>query len=198
MCAKSLKTMQTNKNYKDIFNKKEEAIKTLLKVCPQISHRSGIYFLLREDLDGKFGYIGQSETSLLERMCSHLIGYQQHIDVSLKKRGFYSEVNPSGWKLNVLYYPRADVDRWERHWIGEYRKAGYTLYNIESGGTDGKTIIGERKPPKTYRDGLAQGRKNLAREIAHIVDTHLEISLKKETKISQKALQKFYDLLKGE
>lgn len=183
------------KNYKQIFHKKEEAIKTLLKVCPQISHRSGIYFLLREDLDGKFGYIGKSETSLLERMCSHLIGYQQHIDVSLKKRGFYSEVNPSGWKLNVLYYPRADVDRWERHWIAEYRKAGYTLYNIESGGTDGKTIIGERKPPKTYRDGLAQGRKALKRELKHIIDIHLEISLKKETKISQKALQKFYDLL---
>jgi hypothetical protein len=69
---------------------------------------------------------------------------------------------------------------------------------VESGGTDGKTIIGDRKPPKTYRDGLAQGRKTLARELRHIIDTHLEIKLRKETKISQKALAKFWELLESE
>ena len=189
--------MASKRNYKQIFAKKDKATIELLKVCPNICHRSGIYFLLREDLDGKHGYIGKSETSLLDRMCSHLTGYQQHIDVSLKKRGFYSESNPSGWKLNVLFYPRAEVDRWERHWIEEYRKAGYRLYNVESGGTDGKTIIGERKPPKSYRDGLAQGQKALAKELRHIIDTHhFESKPQKDNKITQKALAKFWELLR--
>jgi hypothetical protein len=35
----------------------------------------------------------------------------------------------------------------------------------------------------------------MAREIKHIIDTHLEIKLKKETKISIKALDKFWNLL---
>ena len=135
----------------------------------------------------------------MDRNIAHIIGYQQHIDVSIKKRGFYSDDNPSGWKLNVLYYPKEDLDKWERHWIELYRSGGYHLYNIESGGTDGKTIIGERKPPKTYRDGLSQGRKSLTKELRHIIDTHLEIKLRNENnKISQKAFEKFWELLESE
>ena len=189
--------MANKRNYEQIIERKEEAVRELLQACPSISHRSGIYFLLREDVDGKYGYIGKSETSLLDRMCSHMIGYQQHIDVSLKKRGFYAKDNPSGWKLNVLFYPKADVDRWERHWIEAYQKAGYQLYNVESGGTNGKTIIGERKPPKNYHDGLAQGRKSLSKELLHIINTHnLIIEPSKRNKVTEKALNKFWELLK--
>ena len=178
--------------------KQEDAERLLLKVCPKALHRSGIYFYLREDTDGKHGYIGKA-TDLMDRNIAHIIGYQQHIDVSIKKRGFYSDDNPSGWKLNVLYYPKEDLDKWERHWIELYRSGGYHLYNIESGGTDGKTIIGERKPPKTYRDGLSQGRKSLTKELRHIIDTHLEIKLRNENnKISQKAFEKFWELLESE
>ena len=64
-------------NYRQIFTKRDEAKKRLLEVCPNISHRTGIYFLLREDEEGMHGYIGKSETSLLDRMVSHLVGYQQ-------------------------------------------------------------------------------------------------------------------------
>ena len=185
----------SERNYKQIFAKKDDAEKRLRGICPEAAvHRSGIYFYTREDMEGKHAYIGKA-LDICSRTISHINGYQQRIDISLKSRGFYSELNPSGWKLNVLYYPKSELDKWESYWIDVYRNAGVDLYNIESGGTDGKTIIGERKPPKTYRDGLAQGRKALARELKHIIDTHLEISLKKETKISQKALQKFYDLL---
>jgi hypothetical protein len=183
---------------KRFYSKQEEAERLLFAVCPKADHRSGIYFYLREDTDGKYGYIGKA-TDLVSRNIAHIIGYQQHIDISIKKRGFYSKDNPSGWRLNVLYYPKEDLDRWERHWIALYRESNYTLYNVESGGTEGKEIIGERKPPKTYRDGLAQGRKNLARELRHIIDTHLEIKLRKEdNKISQKALDKFWELLESE
>lgn len=183
---------------KRFYTNQAQAEQLLLSVCPKADHRSGIYFYLREDTDGKYGYIGKA-TDLINRNVAHIIGYQQHIDISIKKRGFYSADNPSGWRLNVLYYPKEDLDRWERHWIALYRDSDYTLYNVESGGTDGKEIIGERKPPKTYRDGLAQGRKSLARELRHIIDTHLEIKLRKEdNKISQKALAKFWELLESE
>jgi hypothetical protein len=183
---------------RELREKQEDAERLLLKVCPKALHRSGIYFYLREDTDGKYGYIGKA-TDLMDRNIAHIIGYQQHIDISIKKRGFYSEDNPSGWRLNVLYYHKEDLDKWERHWIALYRDSDYTLYNVESGGTDGKTIIGDRKPPKTYRDGLAQGRKTLARELRHIIDTHLEVRLRnKNNKTSQKQLAKFWELLESE
>lgn len=187
----------SGRNYKQIFAKKSEAEKQLMRICPSAVHRSGIYFYLREDLEGKHGYIGKA-VDLCDRNVSHILGYAQRIDISIKKRGFYSQKNPTGWRLNVLYYPSSELDTWERHWIEEYRKAGYDLYNVESGGTDGKTIIGERKPSKGYYDGIAQGKKSLAKDLRHIIDTHLNISLKKETKISQKALEKFYKLLESE
>ena len=187
-------------NYKQIFAKKSEAERRLREICPEAAtHRSGIYFYTREDLEGKHAYIGKA-IDLCERTVSHMTGYEQRIDISIKPnhRGFYSELNPSGWKLNVLYYPKAELDKWEQYWIDRYRKEGVDLYNVESGGTDGKTIIGERKPPKSYRGGGEYGKKSLARDLRHIIDTHLEIKLRKETKISQKALAKFWELLESE
>lgn len=173
--------------------------KRLLKVNPKLDERSGIYFLTREDEDGiKFFYIGQS-VNIIQRMCSHMVGYS-HIDLSLKKRGFYSDSNPYGWKLNFIHYPKSELDKWEQYWILEYTKKGYQCrYNKTAGGQgDGKEKINEFKPAKTYRDGLSQGRKNLAKELNHIIDKHLVIGLKPEkmnNKVSQKALEKFNDLL---
>jgi hypothetical protein len=187
----------SGRNYHKIFCDKEKATIAILQACPKCVHKSGIYFYLREDFEGKHGYIGKA-VDLCNRNVSHLLGHAQHIDISLKSRGFYSEDNPSGWKLNVLYYPLSELDMWERHWIEEYRKAGYHLYNVESGGTEGKEIIGERKPPKTYRDGLVQGRKVLARELRHIIDTHLDVTVRKNNKIAQKALDKFWALINFE
>jgi hypothetical protein len=188
-------------NYKQIFARKAEAEKRLRLICPEAAvHQSGIYFYTREDLEGKHAYIGKA-IDLCERTVSHMTGYEQRIDISIKPthRGFYSKYNPSGWKLSVLYYPKDELDQWEQHWIARYRSSGVDLYNVESGGTDGKTIIGERKSPKSYRDGLAQGRKNLAKELRHIIDTHhFEICPAKDNKITQKALEKFWELLEIE
>lgn len=188
-------------NYKQIFARKAEAEKRLRLICPEAAvHRSGIYFYTREDMDGKHAYIGKG-VDLCERNVSHLTGYEQRIDISIKPthRGFYSKYNPSGWKLNVLYYPKNELDMWERHWIAKYREAGYDLYNVESGGAEGKTIIGERKSPKTYREGVAYGKKSLTKELRHIIDTHhFEIKPQKDNKITQKALAKFWELLNYE
>lgn len=173
--------------------------KRLLKVNPNLNDNSGIYFLTRADEDGiNYFYIGQA-VKIMSRMCSHLIGYQ-HIDLSIRKRGFYSEENPYGWKINVINYPEKDLDKWEQYWILEYQKKGYQCrYNKTSGGQgEGKEKINEFRPQKGYRDGLKQGQKNLARELSRIIDKHLVVSLKPdkaENKVSQKALEKFNGLL---
>lgn len=183
-------------NYKQIFANKDKATRELLAVCSQAVHRSGIYFYTREDMDGRHGYIGKA-VDLCERNVSHILGYAQRIDKSIKSRGFYSAINPSGWKLNVIYYPKNELDKWEQYWIEQYRNAGVHLYNVESGGTEGKTIIGERKPPKTYREGVAYGKKSLARELRHIIETHdFDIAPKKRNKVTEKALAKFWELLR--
>ena len=180
-------------NYKKIYAIKKANEERILKACPNCPNTSGIYFLLREEDGFKYAYIGQA-VRLRERLGSHLSGYQ-HIDLSLKKHGFWDEKNPTGYKVHFLEFAENMLDEMEQKYIKQYANAGYQLRNIESGGNLGKTDIGERKPAKKYFDGVEQGKKTLAKELKHIIDTHLVISLKKDTKISQKALEKFYSLL---
>lgn len=187
-------------NYKQLYAIKSKNKERILKVCPGMEHKSGIYFYTRTDENGiSYFYIGQS-VDCLERSISHLIGYQ-HIDLSIKKRGFYSENNPYGWKLNVMYYPKDKLDEMEQYWILEYTKRGYQCrYNKTAGGQgEGKEKINEFKPSKGYRDGIQQGKKVLARELSSIAEKHLKIEIrddKKCNKVSQKQYEKFMDLLK--
>ena len=182
-------------NYRQVFAKKANAEKKVLKVCPNMGHYSGIYFYTRVDVDGKkYGYIGQAK-DLLDRNAGHMLGYQ-HIDISIReKRGFYSPDNPYGWKLNFLRFPLNQLDEKEAYYIKAYLDAGYELYNIESGGSVGKTMINDRKPSRGYYDGLKQGRKKLKEDLRHIIDKYLIISLKKDNKLAQKALEKFNNLI---
>ena len=146
-------------------------------------------------------YIGQA-VRITQRMCGHLVGYQ-HIDLSLKKRGFYSDDNPYGWKLNFINYPESELDKWEQYWILEYTKKGYQCrYNKTAGGQgEGKEKINEFKPSKGYRDGIQQGRKNLARELSHIIEKHLVVTIREDkqgNKVSQKQLDKFMELINAD
>ena len=173
--------------------------KRLLKINPDLNTGSGIYFLTRVDENNiNYFYIGQA-LNILSRLTGHLTGYQ-HIDLSIKKRGFYSEDNPYGWKINFINCPEKELDEWEQYWILRYQKQGYQCrYNKTSGGQgEGKEKINEYRPAKGYRDGLAQGRKNLARELNHIIDKHLIVEIRPEkagNKVSQKAFEKFKGLL---
>ena len=175
--------------------------KRLLEINPKLNDKSGIYFLTREDEDGiKYAYIGQAK-HILTRLAQHMIGYQ-HIDLSLKKHKLYSADNPYGWKVNFLNFQISELDEKEQYYIKLYAQNGYQLRNKTSGSQgEGKRQIDEYRPQKGYRDGLEQGRKNLAREIRDIVDKHLVVSLKPEkanNKISLRALEKFNQLIKKE
>lgn len=167
----------------------------LLKVNPKLTEESGIYFLTRVDENGiKYAYIGQAK-HLLTRLAQHLVGYQ-HIDLSMKKHGLYSSDNPYGWKIGFLKFSESQLDEKEQYYIKQYAINGYQLRNKTAGSQGvGKVQIDEYKPAKGYRDGIKQGKKDLARDLKHIIDTHLVISLKKTTKISERALDKFNGLL---
>ena len=172
----------------------------ILKVNPYVDEESGIYFLTRVDENGiKYGYIGQAKR-LLSRLADHLTGYQ-HIDLSLKKHGLYSNDNFYGWKIGFEHFPIDELDAKEQYYIREYAGLGYQLRNKNSGGNLGKQKIDDYRPSKGYYDGLKQGRKSLAKELSTIIDKHLEISLKQgkeHNKISLKQFEKFKELLKEE
>lgn len=176
----------------------------LLKLNPKLNDKGGIYFLLREDANGfKYAYIGQSKESngILTRLAQHLSGYNQHIDLSLKKHKLYSEDNPYGWRVEFMNFPDSQLDEKEQYYIKQYALAGYQLRNVSLGGqSSGRNMINDTKPAKGYRDGVKYGRISLAKELRHIIDLHLTVKLKEgkeNNKVSQKALEKFWDLLKG-
>ncbi len=187
------------KNYAQVRAVQEKYKKQIQNICPRIDDGPGIYFLTRTDEDGiNYFYIGQA-VKLLSRMASHMTGYQ-HIDCSLKKRGWYSEENPYGWKLNFKHYSQKDLDDMEQYWILQYTKQGYQArYNKTSGSQGkGKEKINEFRPSRGYYDGIRQGKITLARQLTDIIQKHLTIRIKAEkenNKISQKAEKKFYELL---
>lgn len=169
----------------------------LLKLNPNLTEESGIYFLTRVQPQG---YIGQAK-HILTRLAQHLKGFQ-HIDNSIKVHGFYSDDNPYGYKVNFIPFKESELDEKEKYYIQKYLDSGYELKNKTAGGQGtGKVKINDFKPAKGYYDGLKQGRKNLAKELLHIIDLHLTVKLKdgkENNKVSQKALEKFWNLLKGE
>ena len=169
-----------------------------LELDATLTDDSGIYVLTRVDEQGiKYAYIGQAK-HILTRLAQHLVGYQ-HIDLSLKKHGLGSKDNPHGWKVGSLQFPVSELDEMEQYYIKAYAECGYQLRNKTAGGQGkGKAQIDEYRPQKGYRDGLLQGKKNLARELKHIADKHLEIRLredKKNNKVSIKAFEKFKSLI---
>ena len=188
----------TYKNYAQVRAVQTKYREEIKKVCPRIDDGPGIYFLTRTDENGiNYFYIGQA-VRLLTRMCSHMTGYQ-HIDLSLRKRKWYSEENPYGWRLNFKHYAVKDLDDMEQHWILEYTKKGYQArYNKTSGSQgQGKEKINEFRPAKGYRDGLKQGRKNCSREVAHLFEKHLDYSPKSDppNRYQKQAMEKFNDFL---
>ncbi|RHP57378.1 GIY-YIG nuclease family protein [Clostridium sp. AF29-8BH] len=170
-----------------------------LKLNKKLNDSSGIYILFRTDEnDIKYFYCGQAK-HILSRLAQHMSGYQ-HIDLSLKKRGLWSENNPYGWIVFFKNYQEKELDEKEQFWILEMTKRGYQCrYNKTAGGQgSGKEKINEFRPAKGYRDGIQQGRKAMARELSSIVEKHLTITLRAEkqgNKISERQFEKFKELL---
>lgn len=189
------------KNYiqaKEMEQENKELIKAL---CPRAQDRSGIYLFWREDADGiRYAYVGKS-VKVLTRLAAHLNGYEQYIDKSIRKHGLASVDNPFGYRIEVLTYCAiVQLDNIERAYVKHYANMGYQLRNVESGGTSGKTDINERKPARGYRDGVAQGERNIIKQIKHLFDLHLKAVYKadKPSKNAEKAMTKFKEMIQGE
>lgn len=177
--------MQKNKEY--ILKHKE------------VPNTQGIYILTRKEDGFNYCYVGQAN-HLLERLASHLMGYEQHIDRSLKAHGLYKDNN--SWIISSTF-ETDDLDEAEQKFILQYHKLGYQLLNKTSGSQGkGKQQISEYQPRKGYRDGVAQGYRNAQKDIAHLFELHLVVATKKNppTKLQEKALSKFNDFVseKGE
>ena len=175
--------------------------KKLLQVNPNLDNNSGIYFLTRTDENGfRYAYIGQA-VHILQRLAQHLVGYQ-HIDLSLKKHNLYSIENPYGWEIGFMHFPVSQLDEKEQYYIKMYADNGYQLRNKTSGSQgEGKAKIDEYRPTKGYRDGIRQGKINLARELSSIAEKHLRIELREDkqgNKVSQKQLDKFMELINAD
>ena len=186
-------------NYKQIYAIKAEREGRIKKICPNIPYSSGIYVFYRTDeAQIRRAYCGQA-INLCERCASHL-GEYDHIALSLKKHGFYSGENPYGWKLAFKTCPKSELDEREVATIKSFSDDGFQMYNVTAGSQSiGKLVTGQYKQPKTYSQGVQQGRKNLAKELSNIADKHLVISLKPEksgNKVSERQLVKFMELLK--
>lgn len=184
-----------NVNYKKIFAMKQKNEGIISGINPSATHESGIYAFTRVSEEGiKFFYVGQAK-DLLGRLADHLSGYQ-HIDLSIKKWGFYSETNPFGYKIHVLE-TTTELDERERYWIKRYIDAGFQTRNKTLGGqNNGKVGLEDNKPAKGYYDGVAYGEKKTIRKVKEFFDKYLDFSIKgSSNKIKERKLEEFKELL---
>ena len=160
-----------------------------------IPDKSGIYILTREENGFKYAYIGQAKR-ILTRLAQHLSGYQ-HIDLSLKKHGFFSGENKTGWQMACVTYPENELDEQEQYFIRLYANAGYQMRNKTAGGQgEGKFEIAETRAKKGYREGLVRGYENARRDVAKLFDKNLSFGINgKPNKNKEKALKKFQEFL---
>lgn len=185
-------------NYRQIYAIKSERERRIKSICPTIPKASGIYAFTRIDEAGiRRSYVGQA-VCLLERCAAHL-GEYDHIALSLKKHGFYSRENPYGWNLSYKTCPKSELDEKEIATIKAFADKGFQMYNVTAGGQGlGKVVSGQYKQPKTYTQGIQQGKKVLARELSSIAEKHLKIELREDkanNKVSQKQYEKFMSLI---
>ena len=109
-------------NYRQIFARKEAEKKKLLALNKELDNSSGIYIFTRYENDFKFCYVGQAK-HLLDRLVSHLQGYEQHIDKSLKKHKLWSADNLTGWQLKFVHIKEEDLNLYEQQYIKNYANA---------------------------------------------------------------------------
>ncbi len=179
-------------NYRQIKAIEKKNKERVLQACPGMPDTPGIYFFTRSEDGFRYAYIGQAKR-LLTRVAQHFSGYQ-HIDLSIKKHGLYSEANPHGYKITFTEVPIDKLDEREQYFIKGYAQAGYQLRNATSGSQGkGKHSLDNQKAPKGYYDGLRQGYKNAQKEVAHLFEKHLTFAQKspKPNKLQARAAEKF-------
>lgn len=162
-------------NYKQLYAIKNANKERILKCNSLVPERSGIYILTRYESGFKFAYVGQAK-NILQRLADHLSGYQ-HIDLSLKKHGLFSDANNTGWIISFSECKIEELDKNEQELIRQYASAGYQMRNKTIGGQGtGKKDIGD-KVVKGYQNGIHNGYNKARKELAELfakVDYNIE------------------------
>ena len=181
-------------DYRQVKARERACKERWLRINPTLTDESGIYILARVDEEGiKYGYVGQAK-HILTRLAQHLVGYQ-HIDLSIRKHGLWSEKNPTGWMLRSIN--RCEESELERRYIKRYASLGYQLRNKTAGGQDaGKVGIADNKPSKGYYDGKKQGYEDARRFVAQLFEKNLRVEIQgKDGARKQNALAKFKEFI---
>lgn len=191
--------MSNSINFRQVFAKKKRLQDTIKAMCPKANNQSGIYVFYRVDQNGiKYAYIGKAEHNLLYRMSDHLNGYNQHIDLSIRKHGLYDKVKrPYGYQCGVIRYCLpSQCNYLEQYYIKEWADKGYQMRNTQSGGSAGRTNINDNKSAKGYYEGIARGQEKAYKEIKVFFDKYLDFVIKgKPNKIKERKLAEFTEIL---
>jgi hypothetical protein len=185
--------MKNNISQRFVIQRKNK--QRLLNLFPFLTDSSGIYILTREENGFKYAYVGQAK-HILTRLADHLVGYQ-HIDLSLKNHGFYSENNETGWNVWCKTFKQEELNDKEQFYIKYMADKGYQLRNKTTGSQGvGKLGIAENIT-KGYLEGLHNGYKNAQKDVSHWFELHLDYSIKgKINKNKEKAFNKFTQFIK--
>lgn len=192
----------------DVIAKQKKGIAIALKQFPWLrdwDKKSGIYLWERTNEDGVYcWYIGKAK-NLLRRTAQHIVDNQSHLDKSIKKHGLTNDTveKPNCWSVDVLMFcEEKDLDRLEQSYISQWKRNNPNgiMYNVESGGTTGKTIIGEKKQRRDVKWRAETRAKVIAefREYFDIVPNENAIKGKGELKAEPKKLKDEYYNTKGE
>lgn len=180
-------------------DKLRQGIAIALKQFPWLrdyDKKSGIYIWYRYNEDGVYcWYIGKAK-NLLQRTAQHIIDGQSHLDKSIKKHGISKTPFGDGWHLHILEVcEEKDLDELEQYYIKDKQKRvpNGKMYNIESGGTTGKTIIGERKQRRDVK-WKAEAKKKVLADYREYFDLQpKENAYKKNTQELKAEPKKLYD-----
>lgn len=183
-------------NYNEVFSKKKKLEQKIRAMCPGIKNTSGIYIMTREESGFKYAYVGQAKR-LLNRLVSHLQGFDDWIDKSILKHKLYSAENPHGWKIGCLYFPENELNEKETYYIHLYGNHGYQLRN-KTGGSQGvgKLGINENSTKRGFYEGVSYGTRRTITQVKTFFDKYLDFSIKgKPNKVKERKLVEFKEFL---
>lgn len=173
-----------------------QQIKPIIKENAK-TKQSGIYIFERVDECGiAYFYVGQA-VNIFNRIVSHWNGYQR-IDISMRKRGFYSKDNLYGWQFKILTFcDKKQLDEKEQYYITKNLKSGKQSYNLTYGSQGKGKIVMRETVQKGYQQGLSNGYENARKDIQKWFK-YLKAEPLKDGKLNERMLIKFNDFLKGE
>jgi len=159
---------------------------------------SGIYIFVRKCENGfKYAYVGQAK-NLLQRMASHLSGYQ-HIDLSIKKHGLFDlDKRPYGWAVQMTV--ECDIgrlDELEQRYIALCAKTHQMRNKTTGSQGEGKSGIVDQ-PRKGYLQGKADGE---AKAIKHLCEQRTKYTTGLTSKggaVADRKTAELNEILKGD